>query len=80
MPNAHGPRPFSCPPPLLRQRHDIDGRTQTSGTGRRSITIEFSERNAASAWERITKVGMVKRADGGPQSTAIFKKRSKQIM
>jgi DNA modification methylase len=48
--------------------------------GRRSITIEYSEVNAKSAWERITKVGMVDRGEdaGKPQSTAIFKSRRKR--
>jgi site-specific DNA-methyltransferase (adenine-specific) len=45
---------------------------------RRSITIEHSKVNAESAWERITKVGMVSRDDAGkPQSTAIFGSRRK---
>jgi DNA modification methylase len=50
-----------------------------SGGARRSITIEFSAVNASSAWERITKVGMIQReqAADGPQSTAIFKPRRK---
>ncbi len=45
---------------------------------RRSITIEHSEVNAKSAWERIINVGMVKRDDDGPQSSAIFKSRKKR--
>jgi DNA modification methylase len=49
--------------------------TVARALGRRSITIEYSKVNAKSAWERITKVGMVKREDNGPQSSAIFKKR-----
>lgn len=50
--------------------------TVARALGRRSITIEYSEKNAKSAWERITKVGMVDREDAGkPQSTAIFKPR-----
>lgn len=44
---------------------------------RRSITSEFSERNAASAWERITKVGIVQREASGPVSSAIFEKRGR---
>jgi DNA modification methylase len=52
--------------------------TVARALGRRSITIEYSEVNAKSAWERITKVGMVEREDAGkPQSTAIFKSRRK---
>lgn len=43
--------------------------------GRRSITIEQSKVNATSAWERITKIGMIEREDTGPQSSAIFKNR-----
>ena len=43
---------------------------------RRSITIEHSEVNAQSAWDRIVNVGMVPREDAGkPQSTAIFGSR-----
>lgn len=50
--------------------------TVARALSRRSITIEYSELNAKSAWERITKVGIVPREDGGkPQSTAIFKSR-----
>ena len=50
--------------------------TVARALGRRSITIEYSEVNAKSAWERITKVGPVPREDAGkPQSTAIFKAR-----
>jgi site-specific DNA-methyltransferase (adenine-specific) len=53
--------------------------TVARALGRRSITIEYSRVNAESAWERITKVGMVPREDsGGPQSTAIFPRRSVQ--
>src|SRR5690606_37399342 len=44
--------------------------TVARALGRRSITCEYSKVNAKSAWERITKVGMVKRTDNGPQSTA----------
>jgi site-specific DNA-methyltransferase (adenine-specific) len=52
--------------------------TVARALGRRSITIEHSKVNAASAWERITKVGMVPRDDAGkPQSTAIFGSRRK---
>jgi adenine-specific DNA-methyltransferase len=53
--------------------------TVARALGRRSITIEYSKVNARSAWERITKVGMVEREDAGkPQSTAIFKSRRKR--
>jgi len=51
--------------------------TVARALGRRSITIEHSKVNAKSAWERITEVGMVKRDDDGPQSTAIFGSRRK---
>ena len=52
--------------------------TVARALGRRSITIEHSKVNAESAWERITKVGMVPRDDAGkPQSTAIFGSRRK---
>lgn len=53
--------------------------TVARALGRRSITIEQSEKNAKSAWERITKIGMVPRDDAGkPQSSAIFGKRRKK--
>jgi adenine-specific DNA-methyltransferase len=52
--------------------------TVARALGRRSITIEYSPANAASAWERITKVGMVEREADGPSSTAIFKPRRKR--
>ncbi|MCI0364041.1 MAG: site-specific DNA-methyltransferase [Phycisphaerales bacterium] len=53
--------------------------TVARALGRRSITIEYSAVNAQSAWERITKVGMVPRQEAGkPQSTAIFKARRRQ--
>ncbi len=42
---------------------------------RRSIGIEYSAVNAKSAWERITKVGMIQRDSTGPQSSAIFEPR-----
>jgi site-specific DNA-methyltransferase (adenine-specific) len=52
--------------------------TVARALGRRSITIEYSKVNAASAWERITNVGVIKREDADkPQSTAIFKNRRK---
>ena len=53
--------------------------TVARALGRRSITFEYSKVNAKSAWERITKIGMVKRENTGPQSTAIFKKRGKGL-
>ncbi len=43
--------------------------------GRRSITTEFSKKNAKSAWERITKVGMVRKGEALGQATAIHAKR-----
>jgi DNA modification methylase len=49
--------------------------TVARALGRRSITIEYSPVNAKSAWERIREVGMIKRDDSGPQSTAIFQSR-----
>ena len=42
---------------------------------RRSATIEFSEGNAASAWQRITEVGMVRKGASQGVSTAIAPKR-----
>jgi site-specific DNA-methyltransferase (adenine-specific) len=52
----------------------------TTGTvaraiGRRSIGIEFSPVHAESAWERITKVGMIRKGAGVGRSSAIFKPR-----
>jgi DNA modification methylase len=53
--------------------------TVARALGRRSITIEYSKVNAASAWERITNVGVIKREDADkPQSTAIFGNRRKR--
>jgi site-specific DNA-methyltransferase (adenine-specific) len=52
--------------------------TVARALGRRSIGIEFGKANAASAWERITKVGMIPREQSGPQTTAIFKSRRKR--
>ncbi|MBM4107089.1 MAG: hypothetical protein FJ257_12570 [Phycisphaerae bacterium] len=43
--------------------------------GRRSATVEFSEGNAASAWERIATVGMVRKNASRGVSTAIAPKR-----
>jgi DNA modification methylase len=42
---------------------------------RRAATIEFSEGNAESAWERITMVGMVRKGASRGVSTAIAPKR-----
>jgi DNA modification methylase len=39
---------------------------------RRSIGVEFGAANAKSAWERITKVGMVRKGAGVGRSSAIF--------
>jgi hypothetical protein len=53
--------------------------TVARALGRRSITIEYSPANAASAWDRIINVGMIPREDAGkPQSTAIFGSRRKR--
>jgi site-specific DNA-methyltransferase (adenine-specific) len=52
--------------------------TVARALGRRSIGIEYSQANAESAWERITKVGMIPRDASGPKSTAIFPNRRKQ--
>jgi len=48
--------------------------TVARALGRRSIGIEFSPGNAASAWERVMK-GPVHLTGGTPMSTAIFEKR-----
>ena len=53
----------------------------TTGTvarahGRRSICVEQSEVTAASAWDRITNIGMKRKGASIGQSTAIFSKRS----
>jgi site-specific DNA-methyltransferase (adenine-specific) len=55
----------------------------TTGTvaralGRRSIGIEFSPVHAASAWQRITEVGMVRKGAGVGKSSAIFAPRKKR--
>jgi len=42
---------------------------------RRSISIEHSPINAESAWERISKIGMIRKNCSIGQSSAIFKKR-----
>lgn len=39
--------------------------------GRRSITCEFGEGNAASAWDRITKIGMLRKGLSSGGSSAI---------
>jgi DNA modification methylase len=44
---------------------------------RRSIGIEFSKGNAKSAWERITKVGMIRKGESSGQSSAIFAERKR---
>ncbi|MCH2146423.1 MAG: hypothetical protein MK073_01215 [Phycisphaerales bacterium] len=44
--------------------------------GRRSISIECSEVNAASAWERISTIGMIRKNCSFGQSSAIHKKRT----
>ena len=43
--------------------------------GRRSATIEYSEANAESAWQRITDVGMHRRGQSRGRSSAIAPKR-----
>jgi len=42
---------------------------------RRSVGLEFSAGNAASAWERITQVGMIRKGSSVGGSSAIHKKR-----
>ncbi len=49
--------------------------TVAKAYNRRSIGIEYSEVSAASAWERISKVGMIRKGEAIGQSTAIFKNR-----
>ena len=49
--------------------------TVARSLGRRSIGIEYSPENAASAWERIHDIGMVRKGEGIGQSSAIFKSR-----
>ena len=49
--------------------------TVARALGRRSIGIEYSPENAASAWERIHDIGMVRKGEGIGQSSAIFKSR-----
>jgi DNA modification methylase len=45
--------------------------------GRRSVTCEFSEGNAKSAWERITKIGMLRKglSSGGTSAIGAPRKR-----
>lgn len=52
--------------------------TVARALGRRSIGIEHSAVHAASAWERISKVGMLRRDAARGLSTAIFPSRKKQ--
>jgi DNA modification methylase len=44
---------------------------------RRSIGIEYSKTNAKNAWERITKIGMLRKGLSSGQSTAIAPVRVK---
>jgi site-specific DNA-methyltransferase (adenine-specific) len=46
--------------------------------GRRSIGIEYSRTHAASAWDRIVDVGMIRKGEAVGQSTAIFDGRVKK--
>jgi site-specific DNA-methyltransferase (adenine-specific) len=46
--------------------------------GRRSVTCEFSEGNAKSAWERITKIGMLRKGLSSGGSSAIGKPRKEK--
>lgn len=43
--------------------------------GRRSIGVEFSQGNAASAWDRIVNVGMLRKGASSGKSSAIFAPR-----
>lgn len=43
---------------------------------RRSIGVEYGKANAASAWERIMKIGMIRKGAAVGQPTAIFEKRN----
>ncbi len=52
--------------------------TVARARGRRSIGIEFSPANAKSAWERITRVGMIDRGDAAETSSAIFAPRRRR--
>jgi site-specific DNA-methyltransferase (adenine-specific) len=42
---------------------------------RRSIGLEYSREHAASAWDRITEVGMIRKGASAGRSSAIFKPR-----
>ena len=46
---------------------------------RRSITSEFGEGNAASAWDRITKIGMLRKGLSAGGSSAIGAKRAASL-
>ncbi len=48
--------------------------------GRRSITVEYSPKNAASAWERITRIGMIRKGAAAGKSTAIFEARRPSLV
>ncbi|MCZ6836206.1 MAG: site-specific DNA-methyltransferase, partial [Planctomycetota bacterium] len=50
--------------------------TVAKAYGRKSITIEYSKKNAKSAWERINKIGMIRKGEALGQATPIFKKRN----
>lgn len=47
--------------------------------GRRSVTCEFSEGNAKSAWERITRIGMLRKGLSSGGSSAIGKPRKRRV-
>ena len=46
--------------------------------GRRSITVDQSESIAASAWERISSIGMLRKGASSGKSSAIFGSRGKK--
>jgi DNA modification methylase len=46
--------------------------------GRRSIGVEYSAVNAASAWQRITEVGMLRRGESKGKSSAIAPPRNRR--
>ncbi len=52
--------------------------TVARALGRRSIGVEYSPVHAASAWERITAVGMIRDEEGHRRSSAIFGPRRKR--
>ncbi len=52
--------------------------TVARALGRRSIGIEYSPVHAASSWERIIDVGMVREAPRQGRSNAIFQPRRKR--